>query len=201
MSQEQAKTHESSGESKTSYRGEYRMKPAEIPEGIHLSIADRLGLEAEAFPAREKGSYKGPVIYADSDFIVQAVGKNQQSAVVHRREDVKIVSATLRGRDANNDLENRNIQVHYQGDSANAYPWNPEKEQQARAAHAAAAPDRNIKNVMDAATRYAGENIKNAKQRDAFMKHMDAVTKQAFGQRSPARSEPAPVVQHAELER
>lgn len=164
--------------------GAYRMDAGEIPQEIRTSIAGKIGAEAEVFPAKENGSYKGPVVHADKDFVVQAVGKNQQTAVVHRRADVEMMGASLKGRDANNDLENRNIQVHYRGEQAKAYPWDAQKEQQQRAARAS---DRTAERgastankVMSEAEKYASENIKNAKQREAFLKHLGNVTQQAF---------------------
>ncbi|HBN8448260.1 TPA: hypothetical protein NI803_004603 [Pseudomonas aeruginosa] len=174
----------SPAKSKAPTAGAYRMDAGNIPQEIRSSVADRLGTEAEVFPAKENGSYKGPVIHADKGFVVQAVGKNQQTAVVHQRADVEMMGASLKGRDANNDLVNRNIQVHYRGEHAKAYPWDAEKEQQQRAARTvekqtergAATATR----VMSEAEKYAAENIKNAKQREAFLRHLGNVTQQAF---------------------
>ncbi|WOP85254.1 KfrB domain-containing protein [Citrobacter koseri] len=189
MSQERpigdsANTPPKADKSKAPTAGAYRMDAGEIPQEIRSNIAGKLGTEAEVFPAKENGSYKGPVVHADKDFVVQAVGKNQQTAVVHRREDVEMMGASLKGRDANNDLENRNIQVHYRGDKAKAYPWDAEKEQQQRAARAseksAERGASTASKVMSEAEKYAAENIKNAKQREAFLKHLGNVTQQAF---------------------
>jgi hypothetical protein len=201
-SDQTSQTSQTGKNAKTPLRGEYCLPPDDIPQEIRADIASKLGSQAEVFPAREEGSYRGPVIYADERFIGQAVGKNQQSAIVHRREDVEIVGAALNGRDANNDLKGRNIQVHYQKGRAKAYPWDAEKERQAHGARAVSAPDK----LMDAATRYANENIKNTKQRETFLKHLNNVAERAFSsaqqQQSPVRSEPAPAARHhADIER
>nr|CAC79167.1 hypothetical protein 24.1 kDa [uncultured bacterium] len=189
MSQERtigdsANTPQKADKSKAPTVGAYRMDAGNIPPEIRNSVAGKLGVEAEVFPAKENGSYKGPVIHADKDFVVQAVGKNQQTAVVHSRTDVEMMGASLKGRDANNDLENRNIQVHYRGDQAKAYPWDAAKEQQQRAARSTEkAADQNVSTatkVMSEAEKYAMENIKNVKQREAFLKHLGNVTQQAF---------------------
>ncbi|MCF3643141.1 hypothetical protein LXM94_24595 [Rhizobium sp. TRM95111] len=180
----------------------YRMDAGEIPQDLRTSIAGKLGKEAELYPAREDGSYKGPVVHADKDFIVQAVGKNQQTAVAHRREDVQMQGASLQGRDANNDLVNRNIQVHYRGEQAKAYPWDAQREAQQRSEKSTDRAEKRPapgEKVLAEAQKYAQDNIKNPKQREAFLKHLTNVTQQAFqppqrqeqGAKESAKSAPA----------
>lgn len=176
-----------------SVRG-YRMDSGDIPQNIRSNVAERLGSESDVFPAKENGSYKGPVIHADSAYLVQAVGKDQKTAVVHQRADVQIMGAALQSRDARNDLVSRNLQVHYRGDQAKAYPWDVEKEAAQRAARS---PDQQTDRVavagqvMSEAEKYAMGNIKNAKQREAFLKHLGNVTQQ-FQQPQQGSQERAP---------
>ncbi|MDP4573441.1 hypothetical protein Q8O96_30695 [Pseudomonas sp. LPH60] len=188
MSQEQAiaPSPSSSAQAKTqSIRG-YRMDSGNIPQEIRTNVAAVLSPEADVFPAKENGSYKGPVIHADSNYIVQAVGKSNQTAVIHQRGDVEMMGASLKGRDANNDLVGRNLQVHYRGDQAKVYPWDAQKEAVQRADRTTehrVVPERNSSaviagQVLNEAEKYATENIKNAKQREAFLKHLSNVTQQ-----------------------
>ncbi|QGG78951.1 KfrB domain-containing protein [Pseudomonas syringae] len=157
------------------------MDSGDIPQDIRSSVAERLGPESDVFPAKENGSYKGPVIHADSAYLVQAVGKDHKTAVIHQRADVQLMGAALQSRDARNDLVNRNVQLHYRGDQAKGYPWDAEKEATQRAARA---PDRPAERgkiagqVLSQAEQYAAQNIKNVKQREAFLKHLGKVTEQ-----------------------
>lgn len=108
--------------------------PEDIPTGIKAVVADKLGENALAAPAREGGGYKGKVIYANAHYMVQAVGKKQENAVVHRKSDVEFVGQKLSWREQNGKLTGIDVQVHYQGNKAMAYVWNQEREQAARAA-------------------------------------------------------------------
>ncbi|HCF0934682.1 TPA: hypothetical protein NH725_005181 [Pseudomonas aeruginosa] len=170
--------------SKGSVLGPYRMEFAAIPEDIRKTVADKVGGNIDVWPAKENGSYKGPVVHADQNYIVQAVGLRRETAVIHQRNDLNMQGPMLLQRDSRNDLENRNLQVHYTGSSAKVYMWDAEKEAQQRAARAAAKEaDRSTSSaskVMSEAEKYAAENIKNAKQREAFLKHLGNVTQQAF---------------------
>ncbi len=175
---------------------EYRINPAEIPKTIYEKVGSTLGKDANVYPAQgdSKYGYKGPVIHADQDFVVQAVGKGHKTAVVHQRSDLEMQGPVLQSRDANNDLVNRNIQVHYRGDQAKVYQWNPEREAQNRERVSPA------DKTMAAAEKYAQEAFKTPKQREAFMSHMQAVTQEAFkakpreqeAQQAPAKATPAP---------
>lgn len=122
--------------------GKQVMKPEAIPEEIKAAVADKLGADARAAPAREGGGYKGKVIYANDRYLVQAVGQKQENAVVHRKDDVEFVGQKLGWREQNNMLNGVNVQVHYNGDKAKAYVWNQEREQAARAARAATVQER-----------------------------------------------------------
>lgn len=172
----------------------YRMNPADIPKSIYEKVSGTLGKEADVFPARgdSKYGYKGPVIHADQDFVVQAVGKGHKTAIVHQRGDLEMQGPMLQSRDANNDLVNRNIQVHYRGDQAKVYQWNPEREAQNREQRTTP-----VDRTMAAAEKYAQENFKTAKARETFLQHMQNVTQEAFKpssreQEAPAKQAPSP---------
>jgi len=104
-----------------------------IPDGIKAVVSEKLGADAYAAPAREDGGYKGPVIYANNHYLVQAVGKKQENAVVHRKSDVEFIGQKLAWREQHGLLNGVNVQVHYNGDQGKVYVWNQEREQAVRA--------------------------------------------------------------------
>ncbi|WP_122290693.1 MULTISPECIES: hypothetical protein [Pseudomonas syringae group] len=169
------------------------MDLGDIPQEIHANVAERLGPESTVFPAKENGSYKGPIIHADNTYLIQAVGKEQR-AIIHQRADVQMMGPILQTRDARNDLVDRNLQVHYRGDQGKVYLWDAEKEATQRAARAAARPaDRTeiAGQVLSQAEQYAANNIKNAKQREAFLKHLGKVTEQFHQGQQPEQKQGA----------
>lgn len=150
-------------------------------------IQDSQGKPATAriSTAKENGSYYGSVILNNDNFIVQAVGRERLSAVVHHKIDVALQGASLAMLDAKKTMNGASIQVHYTGATAKAYPW----ADKARAGHEqdrAAPPKGQVKEPMKAdefmrqAADYARENIRNTNQREAFLKHLANVTEQAF---------------------
>ncbi|MBD1487554.1 hypothetical protein GUF76_22415 [Xanthomonas citri pv. citri] len=165
-------SNDTSNASTNQSKAEDRIKPTDIPREIRATVAEKLGKEADVYPAKSdsKNGYKGPVIHADKDFIVQAIGKGHRSAIVHLRNDVEFQGPKLQSRDQNNDLVNRNIQVHYRDGQAKAYPWNPE-----RAAENQAQTQRKTVDPVEAAKEYAQTAFKTAKQRDAFVAHVQGV--------------------------
>lgn len=107
--------------------GDYRMPASDIPESLRGQVAKTLGVESESLKmasAREGGSYYGKVLHADSNFIVQGVGKEGKSAVIHRASDIEFMSSSLKWRAENGRLGRggesaANLQVHY---AANGEP-------------------------------------------------------------------------------
>ena len=171
--------------------------------GERIKDAQGNNITARISTAKENGSYYGPVILNSEKFLVQAVGKERLSAVVHHKDDVALQGASLALLDAKKTMNGTNVQVHYTGDKAKAYHWSdkskqaadpakdaPEKTpQQAPAKEAMKAED-----FMKQAADYAKENIKNTNQREAFLKHLGNVTEQAFNKQPEAtKSTPAPV--------
>ena len=168
--------------------GAYKMDPKDIPAELRQVLPENV---KDMYPAKTGGSYRGPVLHADDKFIVQAVGNKRESAVVHRREDVAIQSASLQARDAQNGLKDRNIQVHYKSEPAKAYPWDAEKAKDAaekrsdkpgaeKATPSKAPGYMHIDEVAKIAQEHAA-TIKNAKQRDAFLKHFDQLAQAVKG--------------------
>lgn len=119
--------------------GAQRIAEAAIPDGIRNAASSKIGPEVNVQPAREDGSYKGKIVYANDRYLVQAVGKEGKSAVVHQRSDVEMVGDKMKWRAENGKLTNADMQIHYDGQAAKGYVWNREREQAARAERAAGA--------------------------------------------------------------
>lgn len=172
--------------------------------GERIKDAQGNNITARISTAKENGSYYGPVILNNEKFIVQAVGKERLSAVVHHKDDVALQGASLALLDAKKTMNGTNVQVHYTGDKAKAYHWSDKSKQAADPAKDApekAPQQAPVKEAMKAedfmkqAADYAKENIKNTNQREAFLKHLGNVTEQAFNKQQPEaiKSTPAPV--------
>ena len=171
--------------------------------GERIKDAQGNNITARISTAKENGSYYGPVILNNEKFVVQAVGKERLSAVVHHKDDVALQGASLALLDAKKTMNGTNVQVHYTGDKAKAYHWSDKSKQAADPAKDApekAPQQAPVKEAMKAedfmkqAADYAKENIKNTNQREAFLKHLGNVTEQAFNKQPEAtKSTPAPV--------
>lgn len=170
---------------------QYRMDPAEIPSSIRGQIAEKLGKEADAYPAKDGGNYKGRIVYADDKYIVQSIGKGEKTAVVHDRAEVDIKGASLLSRAANNDLEGRNVQIHYreQDKGAAMYPWNAQKEQAQKEAGREQRQQSASERIIEHAKAYAEGNIKQPKQREAFLEHLGNVLDRASQTRAQAKEQ------------
>lgn len=196
--------------------GNYLHKIEEVPKEVRdyainkLNPVDQAGdrlkdgqgnyITARVSTAKENGSYYGPVILNNEKFIVQAVGKERLSAVVHHKADVALQGASLALLDAKKTMNGTSVQVHYTGDKSKAYHWQDKSKQAAEPIKDA--PEKApVKEAMKAedfmkqATDYAKENIKNTNQREAFLKHLGNVTDQAFNKQPEAaktKTTPAP---------
>lgn len=153
-------------------------------------------ITAKVATAKENGSYYGPVILNNDKYIVQAVGKDKLSAVVHDRKNIELKGQSLQALDEKKQMNGTNLQIHYSGDSAKAYHWNADKQrEQAPQSHQRqspspapeatpkepAKPEITSADFMQKAQDYAKENIKNTNQREAFLKHLGNVTEQVYG--------------------
>jgi hypothetical protein len=168
--------------------------------GERIKDAHGNNITARVSTAKENGSYYGPVVLNNDKFIVQAVGKDRISAVVHHKEDVALQGASLALLDAKKTMNGTSVQIHYTGDKAKAYHYADKSKQTAEPAKEA--PEKApVKEAMKAedfmkqAADYAKANIKNTNQREAFLKHLGNVTEQAFNKQQPeaVKTTPAPV--------
>ena len=99
--------------------------------GERIKDAQGNNITARISTAKENGSYYGPVILNNEKFLVQAVGKERLSAVVHHKDDVALQGASLALLDAKKTMNGTNVQVHYTGDKAKAYHWSDKSKQAA----------------------------------------------------------------------
>lgn len=211
----------STGQQRNKVAGNYLHKIEEVPKEVRdyainkLNPVDEIGdrikdgqgnpITARVSTAKENGSYYGPVILNNEKYIVQAVGKERLSAVVHNKDDIALQGASLALLDAKKTMNGTSIQVHYSGDKAKAYHWADKTKQVSEPAKniaEKAAEPTPVKEAMKAedfmqqAADYAKTHIKNANQREAFLKHLNNVTEQAFNQEQPqqvkAKVAPAP---------
>jgi monoamine oxidase len=197
--------------------GDYLHKIEEVPKEVRdyainkLNPVDAAGerikdaqgnhITARISTAKENGSYYGPVVLNNDKFIVQAVGKDRISAIVHHKDDVALQGASLALLDAKKTMNGTNVQIHYTEDKAKAYHWSDKSKQVAESGNDAsvreAARDAmKPEDFMQKAANYAKENIKNTNQREAFLKHLGNVTEQAFNKQQPevtkTKATPAP---------
>lgn len=172
--------------------GDYLMNIEDVPREVREYAINRLaaggGGSRDDRPnisvARENGSYYGPVILNNERFIVQAVGKDRGSAVVHPKELVELQGVANELNEKRR-LNGFSVQVHYTGDRAKGYPYKPKEAtadhgQQQESSKPAVKETMKPETVIAKAQEYAAENIKNAIQRATFLKHMEAATQLAF---------------------
>lgn len=155
--------------------------------------------------AKENGSYRGPVVLNEKDYLFQAVGKNNNFLILHEKKNINIKSEVLQQLEADKRMNGFNVQIHYSGKSANMYPYSPEKEaekrQQAResASKENSAPALTQSN-FDKQVNDIAQTIKNVKSREAFLKHMETMREQAFTQPQRETRQAQPVKEQAPAE-
>jgi len=96
-------------------------------DGVLKTGEDGKPVEVKLTTARENGDYYGKVVLNRDDQIVQAVGKVGTTAVVHDKANLEFVGDKLKWLDEKQRMNGQSVQIHYQGDKAKMYPWNPEK--------------------------------------------------------------------------
>ncbi len=198
--------------------GQYVSPPEKIPHEIKAFVDQRLGkdsngiqrtengapLKPSVFPAKEHGSYKGKVILNTETHLVQSIGKDEKTAVVHEKANLEMVGTRLKWRDENQKLHNADIQIHYKDGKGKAFPLATDKEQsEAKKPAPAERPGMTGEQYLEKAQLYAAEHIKNAKSRESFLKHVENMTKPELAQSKqaePKQSEKAKA-QSAEQER
>lgn len=105
---------------------DYIFRRNDIPLEVKAFALSRLGNDAQVHPARRNGSYKGAVLLNSDDWLVQAIGHNLKTAVVHRKADVTLMGS-VKWRDANKRLGGAAVQVHYNDGNGKAYPLRDEQ--------------------------------------------------------------------------
>ena len=127
-------------------------------------------------PAREDGHYRGRVLLEHSGFMVQAVGRNEEFAVVHRMRGLELQGPHLQDKARHGRMPGVNIEVHYKGEQGKVYPAS-EKSKEAPAltvdAVTKAVEQRVGGRVMEVAEKFA-EKIKAASTREAFLNEIRA---------------------------
>jgi hypothetical protein len=191
--------------------GKYLSKIDEVPKEIRDYAINKLtpldsdgnrikdgkgnDVNASISAAKENGSYYGPVLLNNDDYLVQAVGKDRLFAIVHEKQNVAFQGAALPSLDAKKSLNGANIQIHYTNDKAKAYPWT-DKTQKADAKEESGEKTIKPDELLKKAVEYADANIKNSIQRQAFLKHLNNVTERVFNKQQPEanqhRAESAP---------
>lgn len=165
------------------------------PDGNRIKDGKGNDVNASISAAKENGSYYGPVLLNNDNYLVQAVGKDRLFAIVHEKQNVAFQGAALPTLDAKKSLNGTNIQIHYTNDKAKAYPWT-DKTQKADAKEESGEKTIKPDELLKKAVEYADANIKNSIQRQAFLKHLNNVTEQVFNKQQPEanqhRAESAP---------
>jgi len=161
----------------------YFINTNDIPKETKDFLKEKVGNDAKIFSPKEYASYKGAVIYSDEKYLAQAIGKDSKTIIIHPHDKLTIMGEGLQNRAANNDLNNRNVQIHYKDVETigKVFSWNKEKEQE-KIKEALAAKElretkqMTVKEVKESAKLYAQTNIKNVKQREAFLNHLEKAT-------------------------
>jgi hypothetical protein len=130
--------------------------------------------------AKEHGKYQGRVLLNNEQYLVQAIGKDELSAVVHDKTRMEFVGSRMQWLDQNKRMQGQSVQIFYNGDKSKTYPWNSERAKEATKETAKeAAPD--VKKQLET---YA--STLKGKQREAFEKHLAA----AFAPPQQVKAEP-----------
>lgn len=180
-------------------------KMTQRPDGSPILGDDGQAVKYKVVPARENGTYKGSVILNNDTHIVQKI--NDHTAVSHLKSDVNLKGNGLKERDDKNNLHGAEVQIFYSGAKANAYPWNSAKAKEAiteQSQQQQAAIKEQLSTVYDTAQKdfiqkamnYANTEIKNAKSREAFLKHLTNLAGVDLKQQTPTKAQPAESIQH-----
>lgn len=105
---------------------DYLFEHRSIPTEIAGYAKAKLGPNANIHPPRRNASYKGVILLNTPDWLIQAIGRNGGTAIIHRKADVALIGS-LQARDRAERLIGVSAQVHYNGDRAKAYPLNAER--------------------------------------------------------------------------
>lgn len=143
--------------------GKYLFAHTDIPKEIQAFVAEKMGKGAEAHPARADGGYKGRVLLNSDKYLVQSVGRNTYTAVVHKKEGLEMVGSNIQWRDKNQRLGSVDVQIHYDGEKGKVYAWNRQRDDQQR--------------MLNKAQTFA-KTITNEKEREAFLSNLKTMLTQ-----------------------
>lgn len=103
---------------------------AAVPSEIKALAQHRFGADIRMSTPRENGGpYRGEVFNTDT-YLIQEVAT--RSVVFHSKENLAFVSERLRWCDANQRLNGADLQIGYDGDRPQAYPWDRARDQLVR---------------------------------------------------------------------
>lgn len=110
--------------------GEPLFELADVPNEIKALAQHRFGADIRMGMPRENGGpYRGEVFNTDA-WLVQEVAT--RSVVFHAKDKMAFVSERLRWLDANQRLNGSDLQIGYDGDRPQAYPWDRSRDQLVR---------------------------------------------------------------------
>jgi putative DNA primase/helicase len=111
--------------------GEPLFAVADVPNEIRALAQHRFGADIRMGTPRENGGpYKGEVFNTGS-YLIQEVAT--RSVVFHAKDKMTFVSERLKWCDTNQRLNGADLQIGYDGDRPQAYPWDRARDQLARA--------------------------------------------------------------------
>jgi putative DNA primase/helicase len=118
----------------TTYKevGSANFEIKEVPSEIKNASIQRFGkpgVEMNVTAARANGSYRGEVMATDK-YLAQKVG--DKSIVIHQKNDIELVSQKHQWMAKENKLGGSDLQIHYDGEKAKAYPHDKQREEVSR---------------------------------------------------------------------
>jgi putative DNA primase/helicase len=103
---------------------------ATVPNEIKALAQHRFGADIRMGTPRENGGpYRGEVFNTET-YLIQEVAT--RSVVFHAKENLAFVSERLKWCDANQRLNGADLQIGYDGDRPQAYPWDRVRDQLVR---------------------------------------------------------------------
>lgn len=110
------------------HRVSLRVTPKGI-DGERLVNDKNEPVDVKVISAKQNGSYTGRIVANEQNYLIQAIGKREEFAIVHNKEQVAIQGANLKKLDKNDRLNFNAVQIHYKQDQAKMYPWDRKKHE------------------------------------------------------------------------
>lgn len=104
----------------------YLFQHRDIPSEIVSAIFSRMG-NCALHPAKRNGSYTGPVLQDGPKWVVQSIGLERKTAIVHRKADLHLVG-NLQWRSTNKRLHGVTVQIHYRDGAAKTFPCRSKRQ-------------------------------------------------------------------------